>query len=56
MIRGLSEVGSVVCVVDRDPRVLVWLVLIREFIKERKMGEIVNVSVSTWYHYPNDRI
>ena len=45
-----------VCVDGGDPIVLVWLVLAREFRKERKMGEIVDVSVSTWYHGPNDCI
>ena len=43
-----------VCVVG--VRVLVWLVLVGEFRKERKMGEIVNESASTWYHGPNDCI
>ena len=32
------------------------VVLVRELSKERKMGKIVNVSVSTWYHGPNDCI
>ena len=41
MISGLSEVVSVVFIVAR---VLVWLVLVREFRKERQMGEIVNVN------------
>ena len=56
VIRGRSEVAFVVCVVDGDSRVLVWLVLVREFRKERKMGEIVGVSVSTWYRGPNNSI
>ena len=42
------------CVVSGDPSVLVWLVLVRELGKERKIEEIVNVSVSTWYHDLND--
>ena len=36
--------------------VLVWLALMRECGKERRMGEIVNVSASIWHHGPNDCI
>ena len=35
MIRGLTEVAFLVCVVAR---VLVWMVLVREFRKKKKNG------------------
>ena len=57
MIRGLNDISFVVCallVEILDGCNLVWMVLVREFGKERKNGETVNVFLSTWYHGPND--
>ena len=36
--------------------VLVWLVLVRQFGRERKIREIVNVSAFTCYRGPNECI